>query len=423
MAKRRANGEGSIFQRKDGLWAAQYTDNMGKKRTLYGKTQQIVKDKLKEALRQLDAGMAVGKDKMAFADWMKRWLDVYCKPTVRKSTYARAYNRVYGHIIPAFPKVTLKDLRPDMLQKFFNDKAEGGRLDTVTDPETGEKVQKPGGLSVAELHRLRQIIIQALNQAVDDRIIADNPALKVKLPKKERIEVHALTVDEQKKVESAALKNSNPLAFAIVLDLYTGLRVGELMGLKISDIDLKKKELTVRRTVGRVDVPGEHRTEILMSEPKTASGRRTIPLTDFIADMLKEYIQNRNTMVSAMRDRWSRNSPLGRYNRRVGDDGEWKDEGFLFLTLFGTIPENGYIRRLLDDCLKTVGLKHINFHALRHTFATRCVESGFDIKSLSEILGHTDASMTLNIYTHAMGEQKRRNMDKLKLLSTSENDG
>lgn len=122
MAKRRANGEGSIYKRKDGKWAAQYTDNMGKRRTLYGKTQQEVRQKMKEAMEQSDSGLLMDKDKMTFCDWMKEWLEQYANPTVRAATYANYYSILNQHVLPAFPKVLLKDLRADMLQKYFNKK-------------------------------------------------------------------------------------------------------------------------------------------------------------------------------------------------------------------------------------------------------------------------------------------------------------
>ena len=387
MPKRRANGEGSIFQRKDGLWAAQYTDNTGTKRTLYGKTQQIVKAKLKEAIKHSDNGLVVDKSKVTFADWLTEWLEVYQKPTVRESTHIRACKRIKNHIIPAFPKVLLKDLRADMLQRFFNEKAVGSRQDG-----------KEGGLSVSELYNMRQIISQALNQAIENNIILTNVADKVKLPKKTKPEIAVLTIEEQRLLENVLINYRNPLSFMILLDLYTGLRAGELIGLKISDIDFEKKEITIRRSVGRIDMPnGDRRSKKVVTEPKTLKGKRCIPLPVFLVEKLKVYIAERNEFVEAMAPIWSEAIVRGNSIYPKMGDG-WKDEGNVFVTRFGTQPEASLLRKMLNDCLKQAGVRHINFHALRHTFATRCIEMGFDVRSLADILGHTDAKMTLNTY-------------------------
>lgn len=398
MAKRRANGEGSIFQRKDGLWAAQYTDNTGKKRTLYGKTQQIVKNKLKEAIRESDSGMMVDKNKITFNAWMKEWLEVYVKPTRRKNTYAGYYCRIHDHIIPAFPKVLLKDVRTDMLQKFINEKGTGGRIDG-----------KEGGLSTSVLHSMKMIISSALRQAEDNNLISINPAKKIKMPRKVRKDVSMLTREEQKKLEGSVMDSTSSISFAILLDLYTGLRLGELVALKLEDIDLAKKELRVRRSRSTVQISGTGKTEIIESEPKTAKGKRVIPLNDRIVKLLDKYIEERNATVEVMRSHW----------KSLGST-VWKDDGYLFLTRYGTVPEHTTMRDTLNRLLAKAEVKHIKFHALRHTFATRCIESGFDIRTLADILGHSDVSMTLNVYSHAMADHKRSNMEKLTMLFDSD---
>lgn len=404
MGKRRANGEGSIFKRKDGLWAAQYTDNTGKKRVLYGKTQQIAKDKLKEAIRQSEMGISMDKNKILFIEWLKEWLEVYIKPTTRPKTYALYYGNIYNHIIPAFPKVLLKDLRADMIQKFLNEKAVSGRLDG-----------KPGGLSISVLKDMRKVITGALNQAVDNNIIPFNVALRVRLPKETHKEKEILTKEQQQRLESVALMDDNPLSFSVLLSLYTGLRIGEIKGLKLDDIDLKKKELYVRRSVSRVMIPEKGKTEVIVSEPKTAKGKRTIPLPDFLVELLTDYIDKRNRMVEGIQGYWR--------GKTAEEAALWKDEGYLFITLFGTVPDHAAIRRIFERLLKEADIPKVTFHALRHTFATRCIEAGFDVKSLSEILGHTDAKMTLNTYTHALEEQKRGNMEKLNDVFTRDEIG
>lgn len=392
MPKRRANGEGTIYERKDGRWCAEYIDKSYKRRTLYGKSQQEVKNKLKESIRQMDAGMNMDKNKITLAAWLVEWLEVYSKPTVRPNTYSNNYCVVHRHIIPAFPRVLLKDLRADMLQKFFNEKTVGGRLDS-----------KPGALSVGTLKRLRGLLITALDTAVNIDIISRNPARKIKLPNLTKTQVEVLTLEEQEKLESAALQHDNPLAFCVVLALYTGLRIGELLALKLADIDLQGKEIHVNRTIYRAVIPNEA-TQIIIGEPKTEAGKRTIPLPDFMIDLLSAFIEKRNYIISIMKDYWGES---------------WEDNGFLFVSMLGTTPDKRSIWSLYQRILRDAGIKKVKFHALRHTFATRCVEAGFDIRTLADVLGHADVKMTLNTYTHVLPDHKRNNMNKLTPLFQS----
>jgi len=413
MPKRRANGEGSIYQRQDGRWCAQYTDtNDYKTRVMYGKSQREVRDKLKEAIRQLDMGMNVDGGKMTLAAWLVEWLETYARPTVQPSTYANYYRSVHTRVIPAFPKVKMKDLRPDQLQRFFNGLATtgkrvriygAGRQFKTTDSGYSPSVMK-GALLVLKL---------ALNKAVEFGYIARSPLLGVKLPRKQKTDIKVLTVEEQKRVEAVIKEHHNPLAFAILFDLYTGLRVGELTALKIGDIDFEKCELCVRRSRTRIELPGatEKTTEVVIKEPKTENGRRRIPLPRFLVDMVKEHIERRSLYVEAFEGRWDRVS--------AADNAAWTDEGFLFLSVQGKPTDRSNLAQILNSITEAAGVNHIKFHALRHTFATRCLEAGFDVRSLADILGHANASTTLNIYAHAMDEQKRQHMDKLKTLYES----
>lgn len=412
--KSRANGEGTIIQRKDkdgkptGVWQSQFTDDIGKRRTYYGKTQQEALKKMKEAQKKSEKGISLDANKITFADWMVEWLEVYSRPQIRMNTYSSYYFAIHNHIIPAFPKVLLKDVRSDMLQKFINSKSESGRLDKVTDHKTGKRVIKPGGLARGSLNSLKKVMYSALKQAVENDLIERNPAERVRMPKFAKKEVQILSVSDQKKLEAAAMEWNNPLAFTIVLALYTGMRIGEILGLTIDDINFEKKELYVRRTVNNVKVPtaGRSKAQKIINEPKTEKGRRSIPLPNFVLDMLREYIADRNAMVEAVCGYW-------KYNTTSEEAEAWEDEGYIFITSQGELCGYTNLTQIFKRVIKVSGVKPINFHALRHTFATRCLEAGFDIKSLSDILGHTDAKMTLNVYSHALDDHKRGNMDKL----------
>jgi len=409
MPKRRANGEGSIYQRKDGRWCAQYTDVDFKTRVMYGKTQREVKDKLKEIIRQLDAGMSVDGGKMTLAAWLVEWLETYSRPMVQASTFANYHRAVHHRIIPAFPTVKMKDLRPEQLQRFFNGLATTGKKVPVGDGSGRWKVTDEG-YSSSVMKGAFLVLKLALNKAVEFGYIMRSPLLGVKIPRKPKTAVKVLTADEQKRIEAVIREHHNPLAFAILFDLYTGLRVGELAALKISDIEFEKQELYVRRSRTRVDVPGsaDRSTEVITKEPKTESGRRRIPLPIFLVDMLKEHLERRSLYVNAFAGRWDQMS--------ADDRAAWTDEGYIFLSVQGKPTDRSNLALLLDSITEQAGVDHIKFHALRHTFATRCLEAGFDVRSLADILGHANASTTLNIYAHALDEQKRQHMGKLSAL-------
>jgi len=403
MSRKRAHGEGTIFQRKDGRWVAEFTDNAGKRRLFYGKTQREALVKMKNAIRDSDEGLLLDKSKILFADWIKEWLEVYSKPNIRKTTYSTYYNFVMNHIVPAFPNVLLKDLRADMLQRFINDKALNGRLDMKKDKVTGKLVIHGGELKQASLAKMFTVITMALKQAVKNKIIPYNVADDIILPPKPYNEKKILTKNEQKRLVELALNNEHPLAFGIFLGLYTGLRIGELLGLKISDINFDKKVIHVKRTVGRASIPGTKKTEYFVNDPKTLKGKRDIPIPEFICNLLKDYITKTEDIRRTLID----------IAKCTSDKERWKGENYLFSSIGGKPYEIGTFRNLLNKLLQQAEIEHITIHALRHSFATRAIENGFDIRSLADIMGHSDVKMTLNTYGHALEEQKKLNMEKL----------
>ncbi len=385
MAKRRANGEGSIFRRKDGLWAAQYTDNIGKVRTLYGKTQQIVKDKLKEALRLNDSGITLEPRKISFCDWIKEWLEVYHKPFVRGSTYINNCIRFENHIASYWGKVQLKSIRQETLQRYFNEKAEE--------------------FSSSSCFQLKNVISGALKKAVELGYIPNNPAVNVKLPSLNYAEKRIFTIEQQKTFEQIVVKDfeQDYNSSIFLLMLYTGLRIGEAIGLQIGDIDFENKEVSVNRTVGLISKPGGG-VRFYAHAPKTRAGKRKIPLSNKVASLLKMQIDKRNELVTLMCQIWE----------QKGQTLAYAEAGYIYMTSWGNVISKSNLDHKLDRLLGLANISpRVTMHGLRHTFATRWLEAGLDIRSLAEILGHNDVKMTLNIYTHALPEQKRKNMDAI----------
>ena len=381
---KRANHEGTISKRKDNRWEIKFYDAGGIRRTAYAKTQTEARDKLKALQGDVDNNIDISQNKTIFTEWLKTWLETYAKPTIRLSTYGSYYTYIYKHIEPDFPKVALKDLKPEQLQKFLNDKLNGGRLDR------GE-----GGLSENTVRKIKVMIGTALIQAINNCMINRNIAEMVKLPKIEQKEMRVLSIDEQNALEEVALTSKDLSAFGIYLSLNTGMRLGEILGLQWENIDLKKGIIHVRQTLNRLNAfDGLTKTIIELGPTKTQFSRRDIPLFQECKVYLADYKRKQDEHIASL-------------------EGTYNDMNFVFATPLGRYIEPKTFQDLFKRQIKTANIADANFHAMRHTFATRSLEAGMDILVLSKILGHAQASTTLNKYGHALPDHKQTSMDKL----------
>jgi len=392
--KVRANGEGHIRKRTDRRskpWEGVYKDPItGKPKSIYCTTQAEVTKKLREIRGSIENGTYIENPNLTLGEWLTQWLEVYAKPKVRISTYASYETYVNRHIIPVLGKIKLKDLRKDTLQRFLNEKHTEGRID------------KKGGLSAKTIKNLRNMIHSALQQACDNDLIHKNASEKLSLPEHIKKEIEVFGIEEQRRLQDAS-KNFR-LGIGIILSLYTGIRVGELLGLWWSDIDLQGEILHVRRILQRVTVHDDsnHKTKIIIGEPKTAKGRRIVPLPPFLIPLLIKFKKQQ------------------------------QEESLLFGQDYITAPFNGdfvirneygkYIEpRTYQDFFKRVqkeaGIPILTTHACRHTFATRALENNnFDIKTLSTILGHASVLITLDLYGHSLFDHQRKLMGKFNEL-------
>lgn len=396
MAKKRANGEGTIRQRKDGRWEGIYTVNY-KRKSVYGKSQEEVRKKLNKILNEIDTGMYTEKSNITFGAWLDEWLEVYAKPSIKLSTYGSYEGFIRNHIKPEIGKIKLTSLRPDILQKFFNQKLISGRCDKVIDSETKKLVSKKGGLSEKTIKNMYNMVHSALKQAHKNGLVYQNVSELITLPKQRKTEMQVLTLDEQRALQNVI--QGERLGIGILLSLFTGIRLGELLGLKFQDIDFEAKTISIRRTLNRLKVfdnPNK-KTEIIIGEPKTANAKRIIPLQDFLIPILKEHKSN------IIRE-------------RLKTANLYENNDFVICNEFGKYIEPRTYQDFFKKMLKHAGVNNTNFHTLRHTFATRALENGFDVKVLADILGHADASTTLNKYAHALPDHKKNSMEKLSCL-------
>ncbi len=309
---------------------------------------------------------------MNYKNWLDIWLENAVKPTAKSRTYARYKEIVDRHIVPKLGNYELNDLTPLLLQRFVTHLLHSGNLVTGN------------GLSPSAVNTIITVLQNSLKSAVVFGQSNDYTADKIKRPKAKESEISCFSLTEQRKIEQEILHGKKDKLFGIVLCLYTGLRIGELLALTWNDLDFLKGTLSITKSCHYGKGPDgkfERRTEL----PKTLTSRRTIPIPKQLLAVLKTIKKRSETE-------------------------------FLVTNGKTNISVRSY-QRSFSLLLRKLKIPHKGFHALRHTFATRALECGMDVKTLSEILGHKNASVTLNRYVHSLMEHKREMMNKVgKLL-------
>lgn len=309
---------------------------------------------------------------MKLNQWLTIWLDKYQKNTIKIKTYYTYLNLIRLHINPYLGNYELEQINTSLLQDFINSKLKHGNL------INGDS------LSTSTIISITSILKQALKLALKLNLINNDYFSFISIPCLKQREINAFSLKEQKKIENYCLNSHKDNYFGIVLCLYTGIRIGELLSLTWNDIDFKKRLLYVRHTLTRIKQ--DEKVMTILDEPKTRKSKRIIPLSTTIIRYLKE-IKNKSSSLYVISTRNNTFVSIRSYQKTY--------------------------KKLLNRC----NVNYKNFHVLRHTFATRALESGMDVKTLSEILGHTNATITLNRYAHSMMNYKITMMDKLgKLL-------
>ena len=370
MAKKRANGEGSIRKRKDGRWEGRYTaghdPETGKAiyKNVLGRSQAEVKEKLKQAIGETRALDITKAGKYTVGEWMEVWFQDYAKIKVRPSSHQTYQGYIHNHIRPNIGDIPLEKLTSLDLQKFYKKLLAQGRVDRV------EAKGQPKGLSAKTVRNIHQILSSALKLAQEQRLILTNPAEGCALPRVEHQEMKTLTTVQLASFFREARESG---VFELYyLELATGLRRGELLGLKWEDIDLERGNLRVRRQVSRIN------GEVVEAPLKTKNAYRTLPLAEDTVSVLRE--QRRKVGNSP----WVFPSPNG-----------------------GPISPDSVLH-MLHRVLKRAGLPKVRFHDLRHTFATLALQNGVDVKTVSGMLGHFSAGFTLDTYAHITSAAQRQ---------------
>ena len=309
---------------------------------------------------------------MLYKDWLTSWLENFVQPSVKQRTYTRYKEIVEQHILPQFGELELSEITPYAFQCYVTQLLKTGNLKT-------EK-----GLSSNSVNAIITVIQNTLKAAYSLGMIDEYTGDKIKRPRANEKKVECFSMSEQKKIEQYIINEESTRLFGVLLCLYTGLRIGELLALEWSDIDMKRGELRVNKNCyyGK----DEHGIFGRITDlPKTQSSTRTIPLPKQLIPLLKEVRKkSRSTHIVS------------------------NGENFISIRSY---------QRSFSSLLKKLNIQHRGFHTLRHTFATRALECGMDIKTLSEILGHKNSTVTLKRYAHSLMDHKKEMMNKVgKLL-------
>lgn len=368
----------NIHKRKDGRWEGRYYK--GRKPngsilygSVYGKSYQEAKTKLAEYSKLPSRQNTTLFREIRFSEVFELWMENN-RIRLKGGTIHKYRNLIDSHIMPELGAINLSNITSTVINNFLTQKLQNGRID------------KKGGLSASYVRSIMLVVNSAIKFAVSEQMCQPlkTPIYK---PSKFKTEITVLSIDEQKRLETHLCSELDPTKAGVYISLHTGLRIGEICALAWKDVDFKNRVIKIRHTVARVrDSCGEKEsaTKLIIDSPKTPSSKRDIPISSDLMAILKEIynISSSDYVISETAEFISPRTYEYRYHR------------------------------LLDE----IGIASVNYHALRHTFATRCIEAGVDVKSLSEILGHSNVGITLNTYVHSSMELKRSLLEKLELF-------
>ena len=370
---RRGHGEGSIYRRKDGRWTAEISLEGGKSKFFYGKTRKEVQEKLKTALYEQQRGVLVTGPQQKVGQFLTHWLENVHKHSIRARTYERYEEIIRLHLLPGIGHHQLQKLSPQHLQSFYTRKLEEG-------------------LSPTTVLNLHNVLHRALKTAVRWNLLARNPCDLVSPPRRKRFEIQPLNMQQIHQLLATA--RGHRLEVLFILALATGMRRGELLALKWGDLDLQQGTLQVKRILTRIPskLPGKGFEE---SEPKTDKGRRSIVLPSFAVEALQQH-------------------RLRQLEAKLKAGPAWQDHDYVFCTSIGThLNPTRDVLDVLKSFLKKAGLPNIRFHDLRHSSATMLLGMQVHPKIVQEILGHSQISMTMDIYSHVLPSMQEEVMQKI----------
>lgn len=311
--------------------------------------------------------MLIKSKKIFYKDWIYSWL-IEKKDYIKESTYANYSNNIFNHIIPNLGDYTLNELNHKIIQDFLLELSKNG------------KKNGSGGLSEKTIKDITIIVKGSIKKGINEDKIK-HIELTFNYPKENKDKnIYILTKHEQNKLTDYVINNLTSRNIGILLSLYSGIRIGELCSLQWKDIDFKNNKLIISKTVQRIYIKDKDKniSKVIITSPKTKNANREIPINKDFIEILK----------------------------KIKSDNE-----YYILSNGEKYIEPRTYRKYFNKVLKEKKIKHFNFHSLRHTFATNCITLGCDYKTVSELLGHANVNITLNLYVHPRYSQKKKCID------------
>ena len=386
---RSANGSGTIRKRADGRWegiySAGYDQQTGKliRKSIYGKNQKEVRQKLSKVTTEIDEGLYLEPAKMTLSDWMDLWYKEY--------TFDKKYSTLKGykaqinkHIRPGIGKYNLSQLNPMILQRFFNH---------LSEPDEKGKV-----LSPKSIKNIYIILSGILEQAVENEMISKNPCKKVKLPKVYNKQITPLT-DKQVKDFLEIISTDEIYGTILRVIVFTGLRLGEAMGLTWDCVDFEKGALNINKQLQRRPQKdgGSTLTSVKSGKP------RILKPAPFVMQLLKIRYTEQIMQKQRSEDLWL-----------AWSNEEEHKKALVFTNLQGgyLIPKRVYLH--FKSAAVAIGAPDARVHDLRHTYAVLSLQNGDDIKTVQENLGHASAAFTLDVYGHVSDRMKKESANRME---------
>lgn len=379
---RRVKGEGTIRKKGNGYEGRITVEVNGvrKQVSVYDKSQRVVVEKMQELRKKRDDNYYIENKNITLEEWLKEWMKVYKKPYISPRTY-QGYVEKSKTILEHLGNMQLQKIELYHLQKFISDLQNEGK-------------------SPKSLRHYYSILKMCFDDAIMCRHISLNPTRNLKLPSMRRKELNIMTKEEQLVFEGFMKKYRMGTAYIVLVN--TGLRAGELSGLTWKDVDFENKALYVRRGMQKIttydDDFNKIKRERKVTDVKTENSYRVVPMLDKVVRILQEYKKK----VQAEQE-------------ELAELGEgFKDDDFIFKTKYNHPITSEYLRKTCQGICKINNFRKVGIHELRHTFATRSIEAGIDLRVLQEILGHASYSTTADIYVHILGQVKLSQMNRLE---------
>jgi integrase len=378
-SRRRGQGEGSIYQRKDGRYVGSFRLENSKRKYVYGISRTEAREKLRAAIYKYEQGTLVAGSNQTLKQFLEQWLQAK-RMELKDGTYRYYKSYVETHILPALGHLKLQKVSDVHLQSFYTALLE-------------KKTPRNKNLSPNTVRLIHSILSEVFDAAMRAKKIVANPCALVTPPRPTKKELSYLTSEQAQHLLGVARTRQHRLECLLTLALTTGMRQGELLALHWPDIDFTRGTVHVARSLAYHHNSNGTRHEYREAEPKTASARRTIPLPDVALRALQAHrLRQKEERLRAP---------------------TWKNPDLVFTNQYGGHLNQSILRTQVKQLLYEAGLPALRFHDLRHSAATILISMGVNSKVVQERLGHSTISITLGVYGHVTESMQREAMQKL----------